>query len=63
MNPVYILHIDSDHRETEVSLFRGGTVLFDGFDKRTLTRIQGSSVEVNSGDDLADVLARFAERT
>jgi hypothetical protein len=31
MDPVYILHMDSEHRETEVCLFRGGTVLFDGF--------------------------------
>ena len=62
MDPVYILHMDSERRETEVSLFRGGTVLFDGFDKHTLTRIQGSSAEVNSGADLTDALARFAER-
>jgi hypothetical protein len=61
-DPVYILHMDSERRETEVLLFRGGIVLFEGFDKRALARIQGTSVEVTSGDDLADVLARFAER-
>jgi hypothetical protein len=45
-----------------VVLFRGGIVLFEGFDKRALMTIQGSSVEVSSEDDLADVLGRFAER-
>ena len=29
MDPVYILHMDSEHRETVVCLFQGGTVLFD----------------------------------
>ena len=62
MDPVYILRMDSERRETEVILFRGGTVLFEGFDKHTLARILGSFVEVNSGDDLTDALARFAER-
>jgi hypothetical protein len=28
MDPVYILHMDSERRETEVLLFRGGIVLF-----------------------------------
>jgi len=54
--------MDSERRETEVSLFRGGIVLFDGFDKHTLARIQGSPVEVETEDDLAAALARFAER-
>jgi hypothetical protein len=62
MDPVYILRMDSERRETEVILFPGGTVLFEGFDKDTLARIQGSWVEVNTGDDLAAALARFAER-
>jgi hypothetical protein len=62
MDPVYILHTDSERRETEVVLFRGGIVLFEGFDKRALMTIQGSSVKVSRGDDLADVLGRFAER-
>jgi hypothetical protein len=30
MDPVYILHVDGENRETEVLLLWGGTVLFDG---------------------------------
>jgi hypothetical protein len=62
MDPIYILRMDSEHRETEAVLFRGGTVLFDGIDKHTTARIQGSSVEVSSAAGLADALGRFAER-
>lgn len=62
MDPIYILHMNSEHRETEVLLFRGGTVLFDGIDKQTTARIQAGSVEVTSAEGLADALGRFAER-
>ena len=62
MDPVYILHMDSERREADVLLLRGGIVLFEGFDKHALTTIQESSVEVSSGDDLADALDRFTER-
>jgi hypothetical protein len=61
MDPVYILRLDSDRRETEVSLFREGTILISGFDKHTLERIPGSAVQVSSGDDLVATLARSAE--
>jgi hypothetical protein len=44
------------------SYSRGGTVLFDGIDKHTTARSQGSSVEVSSAAGLADALGRFAER-
>ena len=62
MDPVYILRMDSERRDTEVLLFRGGIVLFEGFDKHALARIRGNSVEISSGDELVDALARFAER-
>lgn len=62
MDPVYILRMDSERRETEVSLFRGGTVLSRGFDKHTLKPIQADSAEVSSGGNLAETLARFTER-
>jgi hypothetical protein len=62
MDPVYILHMDSERSEADVLLFRGGIVLFEGFDKHALTTIRESSVEVSSGDDLVDALDRFTER-
>lgn len=62
MDPVYILRMSSDRRETEVLLFRGGTVLSGGFDKYTAAEIRSSSVEVGSEDDLTELLSRFAER-
>lgn len=61
MDPVYILHMDSERRETEVLLFRGGLVLFQCLDKHALAEVQGSSVEVTSEDGLADALLRFSE--
>lgn len=41
MDPIYILHMDSEHRETEALLFRGGTVLFQGVDKHRTARDSG----------------------
>jgi hypothetical protein len=62
MDPVYILHMDSEHRETVVCLFQGGTVLFDGFDKQHAAKVDGGSAEVGSEHDLVGLLARLAER-
>lgn len=62
MDPVYILRLDGELRETEVLVFRGGTVLSSGFDKHVPTRIWSSSVEVSSKDDLTGLLTRFTER-
>ena len=62
MDPVYILHMDSEHRETEVCLFQGGTVLFDGFDKHHAAKVDVGSAEVSSEHELVGLLARLAER-
>ena len=62
MDPVYILRMDSEHRETEVCLFRGGTVLFNGFDKHQAAKVDSGSAEMSSEHDLAGLLARLAER-
>ena len=35
MDPVYVLHLDSDSREAEASLFRKGILLLAGFDKES----------------------------
>ena len=62
MDPVYILHMDSEHRETEVCMFQGGTVLFDGFDKHHAAKVDVGSAEVSSEHELVGLLARLAER-
>jgi len=62
MDPVYILDMDSEHRETEVCLFQGGTVLFDGFDKHHAAKVDVGFAEVSSEHELVGLLARLAER-
>jgi len=58
MDPVYILHLDSDSREAEASLFRGGTVLLADLDKDS-AEAQTSSIKVASDDELTALLANF----
>jgi hypothetical protein len=54
--------MDSERRETDVLLFSGGIVLFEGFTKHALATIRGNSAEISSEDDPAGAPAHFAER-
>src|ERR1700730_12639341 len=60
MDPVYILHLDSERREAEALLFRGGILLISGFDKRSMAEIESSSVDAAAEDDITTALASFA---
>ncbi len=61
MDPVYFLRLESDRRDAEASLFRGGILLLASFDKQTAV-IENSSIEAAAGDDLIAALTGFAER-
>jgi hypothetical protein len=61
MDPVYILHLDTGYREGEALLFRGGTLLLHGFDKRTAEADTGST-DVTTAAELTAILDRFAAR-
>jgi hypothetical protein len=60
MDPVYLLRLISQRSETEVRLFRGGSVLVDRFDKHTDAGIRSTSMEVGSEDDLTAALSLLA---
>jgi len=60
MDPVHLLRLISQRSETEVRLFRGGSVLIGRFDKHTDAGIRSTSMEVGSGDDLMAALSLFA---
>jgi hypothetical protein len=62
MDPVYILHLDSEHLEAEAHLFRGGTLLLHGLDKHAGGGIESGSVEVGDADGLTTALAQLAAR-
>jgi hypothetical protein len=62
MDPVYILHLDSERAESEAVLFRGGILLVNGFDKRAAKEIVSSSVDGATEEGLTAALASLAER-
>jgi hypothetical protein len=63
MDPVYILHLDSERAESEAVLFRGGILLLNGFDKHAAREIVSSSVDAATEDSLTAALAGLADRT
>jgi hypothetical protein len=61
MDPVYILHLESEGAESEAVLFRGGILLLQGFDKRAAKEIASSSVDAATEEALTAALFSLAD--
>jgi hypothetical protein len=60
MDPVYIVRLDSGHREAEAHLFRGGILLLYSLGRNEPVGVENDAVDITSAGELTETLDRFA---